>query len=72
MPISGNITGKVKSDILDYLVENGKARDREHAISEISNYTWRELFDMYLTWNGIIGFTDDILEARDMLYRSDM
>lgn len=37
--------------------------DYEKGAEQINQMTPREAFDRYLTWQGIIGFTDSIIEA---------
>lgn len=55
----------VVRNIVDYLVENNVAQDAESARASLPLYSSRELFDMYLIWNGIINYTDCILQALD-------
>lgn len=46
-----------QDDLRDYLVT-----EAEYDIEEAENLTSFELVDAWLEWNGIIGFTADILE----------
>lgn len=47
-----------QDDLRDYLVT-----EAEYDVEEAENLTSRELVDAWLEWNGIIGFTGDILEV---------
>lgn len=55
----------VLRDVIEFMVENNKAKDAATARANLYMYTSREIFDMYLTWNGIIHWTDSILQAID-------
>ena len=47
-----------KEDLKQYLIDN---TDRnEHTINNMSGYS---LFNAYLVWNSICGFTDDIIDV---------
>ena len=47
-----------KDELKDYLVcEAG------HTDAEVESMTDFELVDAYLTWNGIIGYTEDIVDV---------
>ena len=49
---------KTLEDLKNYLIE-----EADYDITQLNNMTREELFDAYLTWNGIIGYTQDIIEA---------
>lgn len=49
---------KTLEDLKDYLIE-----EADYDLTQLNNMTREELFDAYLTWNGIIGYTQDIMEA---------
>ena len=47
-----------KEELKQYLIENtGRT---EYSVNHMSGYS---LFNAYLVWKGIIGFTDSIIEA---------
>lgn len=47
-----------KDDIINVLIDEAKYDEQE--VMEMSNY---ELIDNWLTWEGIIGYTEDIISA---------
>ena len=49
---------KTLEDLKNYLIE-----ETDYEPIQVNNMTREELFDAYLTWNGIIGYTQDIMEA---------
>lgn len=49
---------KTLEDLKNYLIE-----EADYELTQLNNMTREELFDAYLTWNGIIGYTQDIIEA---------
>lgn len=49
---------KTLEDLKNYLIE-----ESDYELIQVNNMTREELFDAYLTWNGIIGYTQDIIEA---------
>ena len=49
---------KTLEDLKNYLIE-----EAEYKPTKVNNMTREELFDAYLTWNGIIGYTQDIMDA---------
>ena len=49
---------KTLEDLKNYLIE-----EADYELTQLNNMTREELFDAYLTWNGIIGYTEDIMEA---------
>ena len=51
-----------KKELKEYLVD--EAEYSEERVNKMSNY---ELFDAWLRYNGIIGFTDDIIDVVNCL-----
>ena len=49
---------KTLEDLKKYLIE-----EADYEPIQVNNMTREELFEAYLTWNGIIGYTQDIMEA---------
>lgn len=49
---------KTLQDLKNYLIE-----EADYELIQVNNMTREELFDAYLTWNGIIGYTQDIMDA---------
>lgn len=49
---------KTLEDLKNYLIE-----EADYELTQLNNMTREELFEAYLTWNGIIGYTQDIMEA---------
>ena len=49
---------KTIEDLKNYLIEEAGYKP-----TKVNNMTPEELFEAYLTWNGIIGYTQDIIEA---------
>lgn len=49
---------KTLEDLKNYLIE-----EADYELIQVNNMTREELFDAYLTGNGIIGYTSDIMEA---------
>ena len=47
-----------KEELKAYLISEGA--ETEEAVESMSNW---DLFDRYLTWNGLIGWTDGIIDA---------
>ena len=47
-----------KEELKAYLVS--EEAETEEAVESMSNW---DLFDRFLTWNGLIGWTDDIIDA---------
>ena len=58
-----NIRTMTKDELKDYLVE-----EAEHSQEEVDNMSNFELVDAYLTWNGVIGFTEDIIDVVRHVY----
>ena len=55
-----------KEEIIDYLVDESEGvytREELEAMSKV------QLLDAYLTWEGIIGYTDDIIEHIEAIYK---
>ena len=49
---------KTLEDLKNYLIE-----EADYDLTQLNNMTREDLFEAYLTWNGIIGYTQDIMEA---------
>lgn len=47
-----------KEELKQYLIDESEYSERE-----VDGMTDLEMVDAYLTWNGIIGYTSDIIEA---------
>ena len=58
---------KTKEDLKEYLEE-----EAEYTFEEVEEMNDFELLDAYLEWNGIIGYTTDILEAVGCLLGKDL
>lgn len=56
--------GRVASEVLD-MQRNGVKLNLTHD-------TAREVFDAWLKWNGIIGYTDDIIMMLDGLRKAEV
>lgn len=54
-----------RQEIIDYLVDESEGEWTEEALSAMSNF---ELFDAYLTWEGIIGYTEKIMETVENIW----
>lgn len=54
-----------KEEIIEYLVDDSEGDYTREELEEMSN---RDLLNAYLTWEGIIGYTDDILEYIEAIY----
>lgn len=52
-----------KEELKDYLVE--EAEYLRYVVDNMSNYS---LLDAYLQYNGIVGYTDDILDCVQAIY----
>lgn len=52
-----------KDELIMYLIE-----EAEYPVWKVNNMTNRELLDAYLKYNGIIGFTDEILNLIEDIY----
>lgn len=53
-----------KEELKDYLVNETDNYTRE----EVENMTNKELFDAYLHWNGLIGWTETIMDTVEQLF----
>ena len=63
---ASKLPSNVLSDVREFLVENRyDVKTNDDADFVIQNSTVEELFDYYLVWNGIIGFTGQFIEALD-------
>lgn len=57
---------KVYNDVSDFIRENmPEVKDIDEYINKCSR---RRLLDMYLSWNGIIGYTDSIIGVIGLLF----
>ena len=57
---------KVYSDVSDFIRTNmPDVKDVDEYINKCSR---RRLLDMYLSWNGIIGYTDSIIGVISLLF----
>ena len=56
---------KTLEDLKDYLIE-----EADYELIQVNNMSREELFDAYLTWNGIIGYTQDIMKAYQAAFLS--
>ena len=54
-----------KEEIIEYLVYESEGEYTREELEAMSN---RDLLDAYLTWEGIIGFTEDIIEHIEAIY----
>jgi hypothetical protein len=63
---------RVSKDIIDYLIENkpGFCPDETAARVHMRTMLPGELMNAYLVWNGIIGYTEQILTAWDAIQES--
>lgn len=59
------IPHRVVKDIVTYMVENEIAFDDQAAKATMHLYSERELFDMFLEWNGIQDYTELLIMAID-------
>ena len=58
-----------KEEIIEYLIDESEGvytREELEAMSKV------QLLDAYLTWEGIIGFTDDIIEHIEAIYEVNL
>lgn len=53
-----------RQDVIDYLVSESEGDYTEQNLQNVSDYV---LFKRWLEWQGIIGFTDDIIEVAKAL-----
>lgn len=54
-----------KQEIIEYLVDESEG---EYTQEELEAMSKRDLLDAYLTWEGICGYTDDIIEHIEAIY----
>ena len=67
--LSWNIQFAVICNIWDYDEEVSSVSEvPENVMSEIYRMTSRELFESWLIWNGIIGYTESILAAHEEIF----
>lgn len=55
-----------KEELKNYLIE-----EAEHERSEVNSMTPKEMVDAYLVWNGIINYTDDIIDVVNAAFGND-
>lgn len=58
-----------KEEIIDYLIDESEGEYTREELEEMSNY---DLLDAYLTWEGIVGFTEDIIEHIEAIYEVNL
>ena len=58
-----------KEEIIEYLVDDSEGDYTREELEAMSN---RDLLDAYLTWEGIVGFTEDIIEHIEAIYEVDL
>lgn len=56
-----------KEDLKDYLIE-----EAEYSEEDVNNMDAEELVNAWLTWNGIIGYTSDVLEVVAAAYENNL
>lgn len=61
----------VQSDVLEYVGENVRYGD-DFFDEWLAKATPRDVMGAYLQWNGIIGFTEDILFTAEELLRDEI
>lgn len=54
-----------KEEIIEYLVDESEGEFTKEELEAMSKI---DLLDAYLTWEGIVGFTDDIIEHIEAIY----
>ena len=54
-----------KEEIIEYLVDESEG---EYTREELEVMSKHALLDAYLTWEGIVGFTEDIIEHIEAIY----
>lgn len=58
-----------KEDIIDYLIDESEGDYTREELEEMSKL---QLLDAYLTWEGIVGFTEDIIEHIEAIYEVEL
>ena len=58
-----------KEEIIEYLIDESEGVYTREELEEMSKV---QLLDAYLTWEGIIGFTDDIIEHIEAIYEVNL
>lgn len=58
-----------KEEIIEYLVDDSEGDYTREELEAMSNY---DLLDAYLTWESIVGFTEDIIEHIEAIYEVDL
>ena len=54
-----------KEEIINYLIDESEG---EYTREELEGMSKMQLLDAYLNWEGIIGFTEDIIEHIEAIY----
>jgi hypothetical protein len=63
---------RLKDYILDDIRKNVPFDRAEFTDEEIDKKTNRKLLDHYLNWNGIIGYTDTIINVIENIYNIEL
>lgn len=58
-------------NVLDAILEDGDIELSPELQKELEQSTQIQLLDRYLSWNGIIGYTESILDAIDTIAEAD-
>lgn len=58
-----------KEEIIDYLIDESEGEYTREELEEMSKL---QLLDAYLTWEGIVGFTEDIIEHIEAIYEVNL
>lgn len=58
-------------NVMDALLEEGDVELTPELQSEIENSTALGILDRYLTWNGIVGYTEQIVDAMETISKAD-
>ena len=58
-----------KEEIIEYLVDESEG---EYTREELEAMSKRSLLNAYLTWEGIVGFTEDIIEHIEAIYEVNL
>ena len=62
------IPPRIPKNLVDTLIENTwSIKTESDARATMQHMSANELFEMWLNWNGIIGYTETIIEAIDSI-----
>lgn len=61
-----------REELIDYLVEEGNDGEYSYSRKQFENMDNRELFDAWLEWHGLIGWTDYILSTIESLFNVEL